>query len=165
MDRRTAMFAWMQDEVRLFVDMPIAEFEQMVAWVVEQVMWPGRRMDVLAELEKKRQNGATIAVVSSAYQPVVDAFASRIGAVPIGTQLILRDDKLWGIEDPLNAYEYKKAYIRQVLGAGPITAAYGDTLSDLPMLEMSHEPVAVYPDSDLIQEAEHRGWRIIQNGE
>ena len=42
-----------------------------------------------------------------------------------------------------------------------IVAAYGDTLSDLPMMEMSEQPVAVYPDAKLRRVAEERGWRIV----
>jgi len=42
-----------------------------------------------------------------------------------------------------------------------IVAAYGNTISDLPMLEMSEQPVAVYPDAKLRRVAERRGWRVM----
>jgi phosphoserine phosphatase len=42
-----------------------------------------------------------------------------------------------------------------------IIAAYGDTLSDLPMLEMSENPIAIYPDAGLRKLAESRGWQMI----
>lgn len=39
--------------------------------------------------------------------------------------------------------------------------AYGDSLDDLPMLELVERPVAVNPSSELRLVAEERGWRII----
>ncbi len=163
MSRRAAMFDWMFDEVRLFRGMTLGEFEQMADWVVDQVMWPGRRADILAELEQRRSAGAKIALVSSSYQPFVERFASKIDALPIGSQVLVDDDRIRGIEEPLNAYEHKAEYIRQAFDGAPIAAAYGDTLSDVPMLAMSADPVAVYPDDDLQQIAEERGWRIIRS--
>lgn len=162
-DRRTAMFAWMLDEVRLFEGMPLEAFQQIADWVVEQVMWPGRRVDVLAELEHRRREGAKIALVSSAYQPVVESFARKMNAVPIGSRLRIHDGRITGIEEPLNAYENKVTGILQIFGEAPIVAAYGDTLSDVPMMEMSAEPVAVYPGDDLCQVARERGWRIFES--
>lgn len=164
LNRRVAMMNWMQAEVKLFQNMSLVDFQKMAEWVVDEVMWPSRRMDVLEELEQKHQAGAKLALVSSAYQPIVDVFASRMDAIPIGSQLITKAGQIQGLVDPLNAYEYKADYIRKVFDE-PISAAYGDTLSDLPMLEMSQNPVAVYPDKEMRQVAMQRGWRIIPEGD
>jgi HAD superfamily phosphoserine phosphatase-like hydrolase len=163
LSRRSAMVEWMQAEVRLFQGLPTTDFNQMAVWVVENVMWPGRRVDVIEELQRLQKDGAKIALVSSAYQPIVNAFARKLDAEPIGTRLIIEADHIMGIQDPLNAYEYKARYIRETFGNMPIAAAYGDTLSDLPMLEMSQEPVAVYPDDGLREIATKSGWRILEN--
>jgi HAD superfamily hydrolase (TIGR01490 family) len=40
---------------------------------------------------------------------------------------------------------------------------YSDSHNDLPLLKRVAEPVAVRPDEALRKEAEHRGWRIIEN--
>lgn len=159
--RRAAMFDWMFDEVRLFEGMPLGDFRNMADWVVEQVMWPGRRTDVVEELDQKRKQGAALVLVSSAYQPIVEAFASKIDATPIGSQLMIQNGHIMGIDEPLNAYEYKVEYIQRAFENAPIASAFGDTMSDIPMLEMSAEPVAVHPDTELHQVAEERGWRII----
>ena len=39
--------------------------------------------------------------------------------------------------------------------------AYGDTISDKPVLEMVGNPVAVYPDPEFEAYAKARGWRVI----
>jgi HAD superfamily phosphoserine phosphatase-like hydrolase len=161
LNRRAAMVEWMQAEVRLFQGMSTTHFNQIATWVVDNVMWPGRRVAVIEELQQRQKNGAKIAIVSSAYQPIVEAFAQKLDAVPIGTRLVVEADKIVGIEDPLNAYEHKVRYIREKFGDLPIAAAYGDTLSDLPMLEMSQEPVVVCPDDDLREIALKTGWRVL----
>ena len=52
--------------------------------------------------------------------------------------------------------------------ASPFTgdlAAYGDTASDISMLGMSQQPVAVCPDDELRKVAVARGWKIIEFAE
>jgi phosphoserine phosphatase len=174
--RRDAMFDWMLDEVQLFKGMSPAEFDRMAQWVVETEMWPKRRRDVLAALEDVRGDETQILVVSSAYQPIVAAFARRmdavpigvapIGVIPIGSHLELEAGCIVGITQPLNAYEHKAAAVLATLegqgsGKTAILAAYGDTASDIPMMEISSSPVAVYPDPELRRIAETRGWQII----
>jgi phosphoserine phosphatase len=83
-------------------------------------------------------------------------------AIPIGSPLAFEEDRLVGLHPPLNAYEFKAQSIRARIGDSQILAAFGDTVSDLPMLEMSQEPVAVYPDETLMQVAAERGWRVIK---
>ena len=141
--------------------MPASEVNAMAEWVVFNEMWPKCRPKILLELEKKRLAGAQIAVVSGAYQPIVEAFARKIDARAIGTQLIYEDGKLNGIELPVNSYQHKVENIHARYRDSRIDAAYGDTLSDLPMMEMSEQPVAVYPDAKLLRVAEERGWRVM----
>ncbi len=161
LNRQKTMTAWLQAEIGLMRGLPASEINAMAEWVVFNEMWPKCRQDVLLEIEKKRLSGAQIVVVSGAYQPIVEAFARKIEARAIGTQLVYEDGKLNGIELPVNSYQNKSEKIRTRYPDASIVVAYGDTLSDLPMLEMSDMPVAVYPDAKLLRVAEERGWRII----
>ncbi|MBC8509865.1 MAG: HAD-IB family phosphatase [Chloroflexi bacterium] len=161
LDRQKTMTAWLQAEINLLRDMPIGAVNAMAEEVVYREMWPKCRSDVLSELEKKRLSGAQIVVVSGAYQPIVDAFARKIDARAIGTQLIYEDGRLNGIDLPVNSYQYKAEKVRTLYPDFHIVAAYGDMLSDLAMLEMSDVPVAVYPDAKLRRVAEKRGWRVM----
>jgi len=161
LNRKKTMTAWLQGEIGLMRGMPIGEVNAMAEWVVFNELWPKGRADVLRELEKKRLSGAQIVVVSGAYQPIVEAFARKIDANAIGTQLRYEDGKLQGIELPVNSYQRKAEKVRATYPDARIVAAYGDTLSDLPMMEMSEQPVAVYPDVKLMRVAKEKGWRVI----
>ena len=161
LNRKKTMTAWLQGEMGLMRGMPISEVNAMAEWVVFNELWPKCRPRIFFELEKKRLAGAQIVVVSGAYQPIVEAFARKIEAYAIGTQLRYEDGKLQGIKLPVNSYQHKVDKVRALYPDAHIVAAYGDTLSDLPMMEMSEQPVAVYPDAKLRRVAEERGWRII----
>ncbi len=160
--RREAMLLWMQKEVRLFLGFRRDEFAEMANWVVEHEMWPKRRKAVIAELEAYRQEGVKIILSSSAYQPIVSAFGRKIGADAIGCSLVFVHDQVSGIELPINAYEEKAVGIKRRYEGARILAAYGDTGSDIPMMELSHEPVAVFPNPKLRQVAVANGWRILE---
>jgi len=40
--------------------------------------------------------------------------------------------------------------------------AYSDSASDLPMLELVRNPIAVNPDAELARLARERGWRVMR---
>ena len=161
LNRQKTMTAWLQAEIGLLRGLPISEVNAMAEWVVFNEMWPKCRQDVLLELDKKRLSGAQIVVISGAYQPIVEAFARKIDARAISTQLAYEDGRLKGINLPVNSYQHKAEKVRALYPDSRIAAAYGDTLSDLPMMEMSDIPVAVYPDAKLRRVAEERGWRVM----
>jgi len=161
LNRKKTMTTWLQGEISLMRGMPISEVNAMAEWVVFNELWPKGRVEVLRELEKKRLAGVQIVVVSGAYQPIVEAFARKIKAKAIGTQLRYEGGKLEGINLPVNSYQRKAEKVRATYPNARIVTAYGDTLSDLPMLEMSEQPVAVYPDKKLLRVANERGWRVI----
>lgn len=120
-------------------------------------MWPKRRPNVIRELLKHHHSsGAKIVLVSSAYQPFVEAFAYHLEAGAIGSDLIYRQDTLVGLPLPVNAYQQKAENVRSQYKGNTIVAAYGDTASDIPMMKLSQEPIAVYPSRALREEAERR---------
>jgi phosphoserine phosphatase len=160
-NRHKTMTAWLRAEIGLMRGMPTTEVNAMAEWVVFNELWPKCRQDVLLELEKKRLSGVQIVVVSGVYQPIVEAFARKLDARAIGTQLIYENGKLNGIELPVNSYQRKAEKVRTRYPNAPIVAAYGDTLSDLHLLEMSEMPIAVYPDTKLLRVAVERGWRVM----
>ena len=112
LDRKKTMTAWLQGEIGLMRGLPASEINAMAEWVVFNEMWPKGRADVLKELERKRLAGAQIVVVSGAYQPMVEAFARKIKAKAIGTQLRYEDGKLQGIERPVNSCQRKAEKVR-----------------------------------------------------
>ncbi|WP_169737086.1 haloacid dehalogenase-like hydrolase, partial [Deinococcus pimensis] len=84
LDREKVRQAWTADLPRLLRGTPEADVDALAEWVVERELWPGRRDDVLAELEAHRLAGHRVVLASGAYQPVLEAFARRIGAEAVG---------------------------------------------------------------------------------
>jgi len=165
LSRKKAISDWMAQEAALFKGWSRQEFERMADWIVDSEMWPERRTQVLEEIIGSLSGDVQLLVVSSGYQPIVSSFAKVINAIPIGTPLIFDSDGLRGITVSVNAYEHKVTRIHQKVTSGNIIAAYGDTISDLPMLELAQIPIAVYPDKPLRRIALDRGWRIIDDKE
>jgi len=156
---------WIVGVLRLFAGATPEEFAAMAAWVVERALWPQRRQAVVAELQAHRRVGRRVIVISGLFEPLLDAFNARLGDVEgIGTPLRFVDGRFSGeLAGPFNTGAHKAQQLRLLVGNGRLVAAYGDTEGDVPMLEMSVAPVAVYPDAMLRRVAQARGWRILED--
>jgi phosphoserine phosphatase len=154
---------WMIDLARLLKDRDEEELRRMAEWVVERELWPLRRPSVIAELEAHRRGGASLILASATYQPVLEAFAERCTARPIGTPLELVDGIATGrIVGRVNSGRAKADRLTAAIQPKRVAIAYGDSASDIPMLELSAAPVAVQPDAGLRRLAARRGWRVLR---
>lgn len=129
-------------------------------WVVEHNFWGKRREDVIARLEKHREEGAQVHIASSVMEPFIEPFAERIGAQVIGTKVEIVNGKVRMVGQ-LAADEEKIEQVLSRLGVDRVDFAYGDTVLDVPLLEHADHPVAVYPDAKLKSIAMERGWEIM----
>lgn len=173
-DREAFKYAWIRDIWALFQGYTAADLDEVAQWVVEEALWPARRQAVLAELSDHARQGHRIILISGVAEPVLAAFIARAAAEQgpvfegIGTPLYLEkgnggDHSFSGrFRGEINIGEQKVAQLLPFARDGKIEAAYGDTGPDIPMLAMSHHPVAVAPDPSLRQAAVARGWRIIE---
>jgi len=153
---------WMVDLARLFAGWDAPAVRRMAEWVVEHELWAQRRPAVLAELEAHRRAGATLILTSATYEPILEAFAERCGAQALGTRLAVVDGIATGrLEGRLNAGEEKAARLARASGPVRVSLAYGDSASDIPMLERAAAAVAVAPDAALGRLAARRGWRVL----
>ena len=101
----------------------------MADWVLEQELSPGRRDDVLDELQAARRDGARIVVASGTYTPIASRFAARLGAEAIGTDLAYDADgrATGGFAGALGTGDEKVARLTTVVAGATIETAYGDT--------------------------------------
>ena len=154
---------WVLGILDLYADMSRAQIEAMAAYVAETVLWPSRRLAVVAELEGHRENGRSVIIVSGMFEPILARIAGKLGVQALGTPLLFAGDRFTGRPDgAINVGERKVAKLQGLLGNGrSLYAAYGDTRRDIPMLRLSQQPVAVHPDAALRQEAVAQGWRIL----
>jgi HAD superfamily phosphoserine phosphatase-like hydrolase len=114
---------------------------------------------VVEELEAHRANGRRVIIVSGMFEPILQQFAGMLQVESMGTAVAFADGRFTGeIIGQLNVGQAKVARLQQ---AGRLVAAYGDTVRDIPMLELAETAVAVHPDPKLRQAAEQHGWRIL----
>lgn len=153
---------WMRDLTRLLRGWTEADIDEMAAWVLEHELWPERREAVIAELESARDEGARLILASGTYGPVLRAFAQRIGAEALGTELEYEGGRATGrFAGTMGTGEEKAARLAATLDGAALEAAYGDSAADIPMLEMAGVAVAVHPDPEFERVARARGWRIV----
>lgn len=129
-------------------------------WVVENNLWKKRREDVVARLVKHREDDAQVYIASSVVEPFIEPFAKRIGAQTIGTPVEIVNGRVSMVSE-LMANEKKIEQVLSRLGVDRIDVAYGDTILDVPLLEKSDHPVAVYPEAKLKIIALERGWEVV----
>lgn len=169
-EKETLREMWLRDIAMLLKGLPVDRLGPLSDTVVEQCLWPGRRSDVMDrvlrvhEEESGRAAGAKLVIATSAFQPVADAFARRIGAdLALGTPLEVANGLLTGkLAAPVGRGEQKAAAVRSLADDVEVAAAFGDRASDAPLLRMARRPFAVAPDKELRAEALRAGWEIIE---
>lgn len=160
-DEQDYKVKWLVDLLRLFESADEGQVRHMVA-AVGGDLWSKRRADVIAELAAHREAGRRVILVSGTYQPLVEDFASRIGAEAVGSPLEWADERLTGrIAGVVSVRGEKVERLMSMLNGAPVVAAYGDTDSDVPMLALAEQPTAVCPSPALRKIAIERGWRIL----
>ena len=154
---------WVSGVLKLLAGKSSTELQALGRRIVQEDLWPQRREDIVAELRAHQEAGRQVVLVSGQFQPFLDAFVQQVGAdAGIGTPGAWQDGRFSGeLAAPFTVGERKALLLRQVLGDNKLYAAYGDTGPDGPMLSLSEQPTAVYPDSTLRRTAENRGWRIL----
>jgi phosphoserine phosphatase len=161
-NKREFQNRWIEELIGLFAGQTLEEFQTVSEWVVEHHLWPQRKPQVIAELEKYKLEGASVILVSGTYQPVLEAFAARLQAGAIGSRLEIMADKLTGrLAGAINVGIQKVSSLK-MHGITNLEAAFGDTLPDTAMLEMARNPVVIPTDAKLEKLALERGWRILR---
>ena len=113
-----------------------------------------------------RRAGRRVFLVSGSFHPCLDPLADRLGATGVFcTELVERAGALTGDIVQSRIGEGKRLAVEEALATCGIrhveTWAYGDHLSDLPMLHAVRHPVAVRPEPQLKLVAEQNNWTIL----
>jgi phosphoserine phosphatase len=155
---------WILGLLRLFKGYDEAEMAAMAEFVATETLWPTRREVVVNELQAHQANGRTVIIVTGLFEPILQHLAQQLGGfASIGTPLLFENGRFSGnAATPLNIGERKVTQLQTYLQDGQLVAAYGDTVRDIPMLELALEPVAVHPDKELREKAVSLGWRILE---
>jgi phosphoserine phosphatase len=165
-DVQTFKNLWLERQARLLRGYTEEQIDIMAEWVVEHEVWPGRREAVLEELARHSADGRRVLLASGMYPPVLRALARRFTFGPVevaGTALEFAGGRFSGrFAAPVCVAAEKARQVRLRTQDMVVAVAYGDTESDIPMLELSRAPVAVAPDAALARAARERGWRVLE---
>jgi HAD superfamily hydrolase (TIGR01490 family) len=122
---------------------------------------------VLQRLEQHNKDGYFIMLVSGAFEPLLHSVTKKIDIdCIIGTNVPFTNKK-FDKHTPVNHIhgELKKEKVYAQLANLKVdwqnSFAYGDSYSDLNVLELVGNPVAVNPEPRLLQIANDRKWEII----
>lgn len=159
---------WFDDLTGLLEGLPEDRLPELGAWVVDEWLWPARRIDaidmVISAVAASRDSdpGTRLVVATGAYQVVADAWAARMGAdAALGTPIEVVGGLATGrLAAPVQTGEQKAAAVRALAEGGPVRAAFGDTAADAPVLRLAGRAVAVAPDRELRRLAEEAGWEV-----
>jgi len=142
-----------------------AKVRQIVSEVLEEVITPLIYAEALELIHDHRAAGRMICIISSSPEEIVEPLAHMLLVDHyIATRPEVVDGKYTG-ELTFYAYGAHKATAIEELARERGIAldgsfAYSDSTTDLPMLELVGNPVAVNPDRALRQIAVERGWTI-----
>lgn len=123
---------------------------------------------VLDEITSARQEGFHCVLVSGSYLELLQIIASDLGLEEVlGAQLVYDADEVFNPvrETPFVDGHTKRQMLlatfagREVDWAG--SRAYGDSLTDIFIMETVGDKIAVHPDPGLLDHALRHGWRIL----
>lgn len=123
--------------------------------------------NVVRRLKEHIENGDHVMLVSGAYTPLLQFatnefdFHKIIGTdIPVNGQAIDRSTPLYHIQGPRKNDAIKTSLKKKEIDWDN-SFAYADSYSDIPVLELVGNPVAVQPEDRLRTIAETRGWEVI----
>jgi len=138
---------------------------------MQEVIRPAMRSEALALVEKHRQAGDTLVIVTATNEFVTRPIAQAFGIDHLIAVQLVRDAQGWftgDIEGVPTLKEGKVQRLQQWLSAQGLTWAdvdatfYSDSRNDIPLLERVNHPVATNPDDTLRAVALEKGWPILE---
>lgn len=160
---RTLFVRWFY---RRYKGIPAASARQWHAQHFGDMLLQALRPAAFACVQTHRAQGHRIVLVTGNLDFVVAPLAERLGADFLAVALEERDGVFTGrLASPPMVGAAKATALREYAQRHGIVLAtsyaYGDSISDAPMLMCVGNPVAVNPDPKLRRLAQQRGWRIV----
>ena len=155
-----------EDGLMLLKGFTPEQMRDLVAGAMEDVLRPLIYVEPMRLLERHRERGEPVYIVSAALQEVVDALADDLGFDgALGTVCEVEDGVYTGRSIRSLHGEHKAAALVELAEREDLdlasSTAYSDSHTDLPFLEAVGNPVAVNPDRELAQVAAGRGWEVL----
>jgi HAD superfamily hydrolase (TIGR01490 family) len=140
--------------------------QDIVSETLDEIVDPIVYQEAVDLIAEHKGAGRDVIIISTSGTDLVEPIGERLGAdITIGTQVAVEDGRYTG-EILFYAYGEGKAEAMLALAAEyeydlASSFAYTDSHTDLPMLELVGNPVAVNPDADLRRVAGERQWPVL----
>lgn len=140
-------------------------------WVACEYLLPSKRKPVLARLENHQADQHLVVLLSGVFMPCLDLIGAELNVSNlVGTRIDIQDGRYSGdIIPPVITGRDKLPMVRNFFDAHHLNVdwdasyAYADSIHDRMVLEAVGNPVAVYPDSELLVLARERNWEMIDS--
>lgn len=138
---------------------------------MREIIHPAIRPEALALVDKHRQAGDTLVIITATNEFVTRPIAQAFGIDHLIAVQLVRDTNGWftgDIEGVPTLKEGKVQRLQQWLAAQGLSLAdvnatfYSDSRNDIALLERVNHPVATNPDDTLRAVALEKGWPILE---
>jgi len=141
----------------------VDDLRTLVAGAMEPVLKPLVYSGPLELVERHRERGEPVYIVSATLHEIVEQLACELGFDgAVGSTCEIVDGVYTGRSLRACHGEGKAAAIRELGFDLAQSTAYSDSHTDLPFLEAVGHPVAVNPDRELRRLAAERGWPVLE---
>jgi HAD superfamily hydrolase (TIGR01490 family) len=156
-----------EDGMKVLNGFPVAEMRELVAEAMEPLLKPLVYAEPLALVQRHRERGEPVYIVSATLQEIIDGLAAELGFDgALGSTCEVVDGAFTGKVVRALHHEAKADCVRELAAREGIdlaaSTAYSDSHSDLPFLEAVGHAVAVNPDRALRRAAAQRGWPVLE---
>jgi len=136
-----------------------------------EVIEPAIRTSAVQLVERHRQQGHRLVMVSATNEFVTAPIAERLGMDALIATELERDAQGWFTGSVLGTPSLREGKVTRVQAwlaqqgldwTDVETTFYSDSMNDLPLLAKVTQPVVTNPDARLKAEALTRGWPILQ---
>jgi HAD superfamily hydrolase (TIGR01490 family) len=168
--RERSWAAWARHMPWMLAGLTLAQGQSVFDWIWVEYVRPRLRPDVVSRLRQHQEAGHAVYLVSGTMEPLLGRIAEGLGLAPAsiaGTRIEVRAGHYSGRAiEPISMGRGKAERLALFLGRRPRiemdhSFAYADSITDVSVLEMVGNPVAVYPDTDLAAVARQRGWSVL----
>lgn len=166
-DRRSRA-AFSRTFYRNYRGLPVSELRETARSALTEFILPRIRHEAVRRIRAHRRRGDHVVLVTGALDFLV-APLEHLADELIAARLVEQRGSFTGelAEPPVTADGRASLAARLAADRGVDLGdcyAYGDAISDLPMLELVGHPHAVNPDFRLAREARRRGWPVVEWG-
>jgi len=164
MEDRRSRTAFNRNFYRLYKDLPARELKRQAKDALPDFIQPRIQHEAIRRIRQHKRRGDKVILVTGALDFLVEPL-QHLADELISARLVERVGRFTGelAEPPLTADGRASLAARLAADHDVDLAhcfAYGDSLSDLPLLELVGHPHAINPDFRLSREARRRRWPV-----